>query len=506
MSGNNGSSFRVLAPSGRLAVAELARAGGGAGKSFRNAYESSRWSPNRTLINASNRDAKVDVCAGPRKSIMAQSRWLYQNMPVYTGIVEALVTYVVGSGIIPAAASSDPEWNRAARDEFRIWSGNPELRTRVSWGSYQKICVRGVLVDGEFFTQLTQGTSGLPRIAMIESHRVTDPDSRKLSARAPGGQEPDGIETGANGRVARWLVPYVVSNGKQKVRKIREASMVQSWLPIRPEQYRGITMFASAVDTSRDLADILLYEKSSVKRLSSRTDVVETQSGDLDPEAVLRDLGGAPAGDCPEEDATRYYRDVIGSETVVMRTGDKYSPVESDRPSAAWQGFVDFLVQSVCQVTGVPFNVLVPVKVGGADTRRDLARAARVFESWQSQLTTGWQRVYEYVIADAMRKGRVPPGPADWWKTEWQFPKNVTVDYGREAKEDRADVKSGLITLEEYWSRYGLDWRDQVGQLKAEADEVKSVDEDLYARIYEEPNTGPPNPEEKVEPDAVNGG
>ena len=484
---------RILHPNGRLAVAEL-----------RNGYEAAQfYSPTRTRIFASNRDAKLDVSPGVRKRIMAQSRWLYQNVPVYSGIVEALVTYVIGSGVQPAAATSDQAWNLAAQEEWRLWSRNPELRTRLSWDGYQRLCARSVFVDGEFFVQLSRGPSSLPRIVMLEAHRITDPDDRihERGKEAAENQDPDGIVRDATGRVRDWLVPYVAKSGKRLVHRVPEAEMVQSWLPIRAEQYRGITIFASAINTARDLDDILGYEKTSVKRLSSRIDVVETQSGELDPETVLRGMGTVSGTDPCDPTVRSYYEDVIGSETVVMRTGDKYAPVESSRPSASWQGFIDFLVQSVCQVTGVPFNVLIPVKVGGADTRRDLARAARVFETWQQSLTTGWQRIYEYVIRDAMLKGRIPMGPTDWRKTAWQFPKTVTVDYGREAKEDRADVKAGLLSLEEYWSRYGLDWRDQTAQLKTEAETVKATDEDLYERMYM--NTKDLQP--KDEPDAANG-
>lgn len=473
--------FKILAPNGRLAVREIS-----------NAYEAAKFyaNPNRSRISATNRLARVDVEGGTRKSLMAQSRWLYQNVPVYTGIVEALTTYTVGAGINPSAATSDEAFNQAVQEEWRVWAKMPDVRTRVPWSEYQRICVRGVLVDGEFFTQLTQGEQSYPRIAMIESHRVRDPDDRKRDSRTgTENREPDGIEWDKNGRVRFWLVPYEDSEGKQRTMRVRENFMVQSWLPIRADQYRGVTMFASAILTTRDLDDILSYEKSSVKRLSSRIDVVETQSGEIDPEMALRGMGVVSGSTpCPPVDelAQTYYRDVIGSETVVMRNGDKYAPVQSERPSPAWQGFVDFLVQSICQVTGLPHNVLIPVKIGGADTRRDLARAARVFEAWQTSLVSGWQRIYEYVVEDSMKRGRLPKAPPDWYKASWQFPKTVTVDYGREAKEDRADVKAGLMTIEEYWARYGLDWREQTQQLKVEADTVKATDEELYERMYSE--------------------
>lgn len=58
----------------------------------------------------------------------------------------------------------------------------------------------------------------------------------------------------------------------------------------------------------------------------------------------------------------------------------------------------------------------------------------------------------------------------DWHKTKWRRPPKITVDAGREAQNEREDVKNGLMTLEEHYSARGKDYRREITQ---KAEEVR---------------------------------
>jgi hypothetical protein len=177
---------------------------------------------------------------------------------------------------------------------------------------------------------------------------------------------------------------------------------------------------------------------------------------------------GAAASDVQTPE--RYYKSIIGPEAIVMKSGDEYVPYQSQRPGSAWQGFMDFLAQTICLSANIPPSVLLQIKVGGADTRRDLAAAQRTFEVMQLDLSNELQRVYEYIIAGEIADGWLANAPKDWALCDWQFPKAITVDAGREANNDREDVKMGLLTRREYHGRFGEDWRDVDEQVLTEAD------------------------------------
>ena len=134
------------------------------------------------------------------------------------------------------------------------------------------------------------------------------------------------------------------------------------------------------------------------------------------------------------------------------------------------------------------------MKVGGADTRRDLAAAQRVVSCWQQDIEAGLQLIFEYVIeADARTQL-----PTDWRTVSWQYPRAITVDAGRQSQADREDVRTGAMTLAEYCGQYGMSEREHVAQLVAEelsldtsADEAEArrrIRFRLYGALPPQPN------------------
>jgi capsid protein len=66
-----------------------------------------------------------------------------------------------------------------------------------------------------------------------------------------------------------------------------------------------------------------------------------------------------------------------------------------------------------------------------------------------------------YLIGDAIANGDLPDNP-DWYKVSWTTPKRVTVDAGREAANDRADIEMGLMSMSELYSQRGMDFREEM--------------------------------------------
>jgi capsid protein len=90
-----------------------------------------------------------------------------------------------------------------------------------------------------------------------------------------------------------------------------------------------------------------------------------------------------------------------------------------------------------------------------------VAKAGRRFAFRQLILISRLLRpVWAYVIGDAVATGALPV-VADWWKVRFQKPARVTVDAGREAQQNRADVETGLKTLSESYAELGLDFEEQ---------------------------------------------
>jgi capsid protein len=59
-----------------------------------------------------------------------------------------------------------------------------------------------------------------------------------------------------------------------------------------------------------------------------------------------------------------------------------------------------------------------------------------------------------------------------WNKVRFVTPRRITVDAGREAQQNRADVETGLKTLEEHFAELGQDFDEQ---LEIRAQNAKAI-------------------------------
>lgn len=443
-------------------------------------YEGAQSSTLRSVLPTVIQEVRKDLSRSTRRQLLKNSRHLFKNNPLLKAVVERLVIYTVGTGILPEPDSSDVSWNKRAGEFIREWAKSPDVSSKISLGKMQEIALRSALVDGDVFILKTFSTGGRAKAQLVEADRI---GSLYGVIQYP---NDDGVTCDTNGLPLSYTLQPATAGGKE--RKIPAAAVVPLANIERPGQCRGVCMAAAALTTAIDLHDILGLEKVAVKSGSAQIDTIKTQSGEINAEDVAR--GVAPADADPAE-VVRYYRQVFGPESRVLRPGDDITPYVSGRPSPAWQGFVDFLAELVCLAFNLPPSMVRQLKVGGADTRRDLATMQRVAEVWQASVVQAWQEIYEYVIEAEILDGSLAGAPADWRKAEWQFPRAPTVDAGRTSQQDREDIRTGNMTLQEGCGQYGQDWRRHLRQLAREMQTVSEMEREfmlppgsLARRIY----------------------
>lgn len=424
-------------------------------------YEGAQGSPLRSYLPGIVQNARKDLSRATRRELMRVSRNLWKNNPLAKAVVERLITYTVGTGIRPEPDTSNLEWNKRASEVFSSWADRADLTSRQSLWKLQEIAFRSMLVDGDVFTLLTYGASGRPRIQLVEA------DQCGTQGGLVQGKDDDGVISDSNGRPVAYRFHEPASAAQPSREVTLPADGVVQFANIeRPGQSRGVCLAAAALTTAIDLHDILGLEKAAVKDASSKVDIIKTATGELPPRPIIGASVVAPV--TTAADVSDYYQKVFGPESRVLKHGDEYTPYEPKRPGPAWTGFVDFLAELVCLSYNLPPSLVRQLKVGGADTRRDLAIMQRVVECWQVMLAHGWQRVYEYVIESEIEDGALVGAPRDWRRVDWQFPRAATVDAGRTAQQDRDDIRTGNMTLREGCGQYGVSWRNHVRQLAIE--------------------------------------
>jgi capsid protein len=170
----------------------------------------------------------------------------------------------------------------------------------------------------------------------------------------------------------------------------------------------------------------------------------------------------------PHSDPTALQR-IVGGKWVALAPGEDLMPFESNRPSPTFTGFLEHLRRDSA-LGGIPYEFTAdPTDVGGASVRLVVAKADRKFNQRQNLLIQRFLfPVWKFVIGDAIANRTLPAIP-EWWKISVVTPRRVTVDAGREAQQNRADVEMGLKTLSDHFNELGADFGEEIERRAADA-------------------------------------
>ena len=423
-------------------------------KAWGSPYESANWSPRRGSVpGASPTDARNELTPGVRAELVRKSRYMHKNSGFVRELVANMAIYSTGDGIRVQAQSPDPVWNRAAEAYFAMWSPRCEVTRRFSFEECQALVCRGMDIDGEYFIHKTRDAQGEPRIQLIESHRVGDQF---------GSQETiDGVGLDA------WGAPvfYRTLEDNSKHRDLPAASVLHIHEPEWAGGVRSHPTIQHSINHVLDEMELLALEKHAVKDNADVSRILKTARGEIDDNGDFV-VGGAAGSD--SSDPVSLQR-IVGGKLVALKPDESLDSFQSNRPSPTFTGFLEHLRRDSA-LGMIPFEFAADSsKVGGAGVRLIVAKADRRFSFRQMILESRLIKpVWAYVIGDAIARGFLPPVPG-WWKISSVPPKRVTVDAGREAQQNRADVEMGLKTLSDHFNEQGADFGEEIERRASDA-------------------------------------
>ena len=423
-------------------------------KAWGSPYESANWSPRRGSVpGASPTDARNELTPGVRAELVRKSRYMHKNSGFVRELVANMAIYSTGDGIRVQAQSPNPEWNRAAEAYFAMWSPRCEVTRRFSFEECQALVCRGMDIDGEYFIHKTRDAQGEPRIQLIESHRVGDQF---------GSQETiDGVGLDA------WGAPvfYRTLEDNSKHRDLPAASVLHIHEPEWAGGVRSHPTIQHSINHVIDEMELLALEKHAVKDNADVARILKTARGEIDDNGDFV-VGGAVGSE--SSDPVSLQR-IVGGKLVALKPDESLDSFQSNRPSPTFTGFLEYLRRDSA-LGMIPFEFAADSsKVGGAGVRLVVAKADRRFSFRQMILESRLIKpVWAYVIGDAIARGFLPPVPG-WWKISSVPPKRVTVDAGREAQQNRADVEMGLKTLSDHFNEQGADFGEEIERRASDA-------------------------------------
>lgn len=416
----------------------------------------------RAAYGAQPRDLRRDLTPYDRLTMVRKCRWAERNSGLFKQILADMVLYTVGDGIKPQSHASTPEMQERYEAYFAEKAKRIDITNRFSFYQAQAILLRGMIRDGDAFAAKVRNATGEAKLQLMEAHRVGDP----LEGEVPEGMH-DGIQFGPFGEYL--AVNVYRSNGSSR------QILAQSMMMVVDQEYasgaRGVPLLQHSINSIQDEMEILALEKQAVKDNGDVTRVIKKAGGVIDSD-MAGELGAANGSSYANVAST------MGGKLIALEPGEDMTSFQSNRPNATFTGFLAALERDISQGV-LPYEFVGDSsKLGGATVRLITAKAGRVFGKYQTIMIENFcVPTWGYIIGQGIAAGEIPDDP-DWNRVSWTTPKSVTVDAGREAANDRADVEMGLLSMSELYAQRGLDFRTEMQKRAADMVHIKNLAEE----------------------------
>lgn len=426
-------------------------------------YQGGRWGGReRRNVFVIAEDSRNAIDKYTRENTLALARWLVANQGRIRGPLYDLTRYSIGSGLIPQSLAQDD----GAADEYEAYFADWALRChaakRFTYWEMQKILSRAIDCDGDIGKHtVINGRNADPLIQLIESHRISS-DGVEDSGDAGAGWH-DGVQTDAYG----GPVNYRIREGDNEYRTVSADYFRLLMDPDRCDQTRGLSALSFAIENSFDSDDILTFSKIGIKMRESIGFVVYTENGAQDT-----GLGHIESGNSAAENGGVALDTMQAGMIPRLKINERVQDIGSQRPNPAFAGFLDYLIRDYAVGLGLPYEfVWNPAGATGPAQRFVLEKAQRRFEERQELFTKEIQYDWNLVIGRAIARKELRPDK--WWRRiDVQCPAKITVDVGREAQQNREDLKFGNRTMSEDLGERGRDWKATQDQQDREIDRL----------------------------------
>lgn len=418
-------------------------------------YASTTQSSNRRwLFTSAPSDARADLSSSNRVQMIGKSRWGIRNSPTYKQVMDEVVLVTIGDGLLPQSQAKDPKKAALYEEYFRNWSKKCDTTGRFTFGQVQRLTLFGCLVDGDsFLLKTTDPKTKRPRVQIIEGHRV-GPTKDEFNPKCV-----DGVYLGEYGEVVGY---NVYQDGPKKDRFISVEAMSHVCEFERASSVRGYPVLQSSLNSTQDQLEVFGLEVAALRAASDHVMLLKKAGGMLQDDAAAQFAGGA-GGSC-ERLASQ-----MGGKLAVVDTNEDLVQIASNRPSPAWMGMMKAIERDIVKLLPVEY-VSDPSGITGPAIRLVAAKVSRVAQKWQNlSIDTVCDDTWDYVIGWGIENGELPEDPY-FNRKIWITPRDVTVDAGREASQDRADLQMGLTTAQAILGKKGMTYDEVLETLATEAE------------------------------------
>ena len=407
------------------------------------AFEAAQPSLNRGLVWVPTTDPKRELTAYTRMEILRLSRWLYNNAPQATYIVEHLAQRAIGTGIVVQPKTSNAAWNKKVDQYFEdrncaeAWAF--DASAQVNFYTAQSLILRQVAIDGDFFAQFLKTKENAARVRFIGGEAI--------GGTASFGNTDDYTHDGV--RLDQFGAPagYTIAGKEVAADQVLHMRHIR-----RHGQPRGVSWLHSAVSNLRDISEINGFVKGAYKAgaqigyMVTSTEVAKIGLG-AGLKSTTNEVGELQTTDLPN-----------GILLPRLKPGEKLEAFKNDIPGQTYEAVMRALRSDVAFAIGLPPEaMMVNVGLAGTEQRAVLEVTQNFLERLQQMVIDQFCRpFYKYWLWHEIQAGRLEYPGDDWWRHEWLAPRKITVDSGRDARAYSEQLDKGHLSPTRFYNMQGL--------------------------------------------------
>lgn len=469
-------------------------------------FDSKSWRGRPASSGDANADTLMDL---PR--LRNRSRDEMRNSAIAGGAVTNLVRNVVGTGL-SAHPSPDydalgwdedkaAEWAEVAFREFDLWASSQDCDITRTENFYQGqgLCFGSMLESGDVLMLLpsvaVSGSVYKTRYQIIEADRLVSPngDGATVKYYASADDEKNGKSTTSRpiwggvecdeygAPVAYYILDehpgalgFLANRNKWKRyaafgAKTGRRLVLHPFRRLRPDQKRGVPFLAPVIELLRQLSQYTDAEVQAAVISSMFTVFVKTPAAE----------GLAGLNQAPQSGSGKQESGLAPGAIIDLASGEDVAFANPNRPSTAFDPFVQAVLRQIGMRLGIPFEVLIQhFTASYSAARAALLEFWKLVKDYRNFLaTTLCQPVYETWMDEAVALGRIsapgyfsdPVMRKAYQRCEWVGDAAGQINPKDEVAASQAKVDGGFSSIErETMKLEGLSWLDIHRQRKRE--------------------------------------
>lgn len=409
-----------------------------------------------------------------RNEIARRNIWCYDNIPEMRAVIDGLAIDEIDTAIWPKARTSSKAFNSAVTNRFDEENKDPrtfDLRQVDNVYSAQFLIRRTLRLVGDMFGQLVRPLSpgAPPRLGFLPGYQCTS-DGIK-------GEDPalrEGIRFDPKTAAAvkyRFALPKAKNASETSYTELEADDVLHFHDPFFADEIRGVSTLAPVTRQMYSMDDI---DKAETAGQLLRSRVAYS----------VENIGADEGGQIPQLPGvvdTQIIENPDGSKTVIQTVasrdgaevdvitppgGMKIKTLESNRGGAI--DFRNFLARGMMHATVYPPEWILFIGGLGQGTvvrivQNRVQKIANFYRAMQLDMQF-MQRWYRYWLWQRIKAGvfdNVPGGiPFDWWAHKLIYPRDMSVDLGRDGRLYDDRVMRGNMSPVDYHALSGRDDED----------------------------------------------